>query len=354
MAERPHLFVHAGFPKTGSSALQYWLDTNTAALAQAGVSYPRGPSAADAPGRITSGNGKPLSHYLSPPLRRPGFDAAAFDESFRRFYLATDKHKILVSSEQIGSHATDMLQTFKQDVVPDVELTFVVFLRDLYGSARSKWMQGVKRTAWTMGFDEYVASHAPTAVHKLKSMAQILGPDNVRVLHYDSVAADIVGALLEAIGVDKAIGGGISRPGLVNRSLTSAETRVLIECSRRHGQRRIARLLSDHFMDRHPDRVSTHLPDPAIVDMLAEKFSAEIRWVNNTFFGGRGVFGAGGREPSTPGGGAEMKEEEVWSEVALLLADALAAQLGPERSLDDIRNKTGRRQPGPVASRKTQ
>ena len=146
MPDKSELIVHAGFPKTGSSALQYWLDINAAELADAGVFYPRvGRSAEDAPGNITAGNGKLLSHYLVPKLRHWSFEIDDFPAAFRRIFIESDHQRVLISREQIGAADPEMLRRFRDEIVPDVRLTFVVFIRDLYNLARASWTQHIKR-----------------------------------------------------------------------------------------------------------------------------------------------------------------------------------------------------------------
>lgn len=327
---RMELIVHAGFPKTGSSALQYWLDTNASALADAGVLYPRvGRSAEDAPGNITAGNGKLLSHYLVPKLRHWSFEIDDFPAKFRRTFIETGHERVLISREQIGASDADMLRRFKDEIVPDVQLTFVIFIRDLYNLARASWTQHIKRHVMTCDLKEYAAENGSN-VGNLQDIVDVLGRENVRVLHYDSETEDLVGAFLNAIGVDPAIGTARSSVGRINRSLSDAEARVLMECGQAHGQRKLARLLSNHFMDQYRNSPSTHIPDPEIANMLVEKHARKMRWVNETFFDGRDVFGVGGpsqtRREET--GSPEMSEGEVWREIALVLAKEFVRRLG--------------------------
>lgn len=330
MAERTHLIVHAGFPKTGSSALQYWLDTNASALADAGVFYPReGRSAEDAPGHITAGNGKLLTHYLVPKLRHAHFDMSGFRDKFRRIFLPSEGGTILISREQIGACDADMLQKFKDEIVPDVELTFLVFMRNIYDIARASWTQRIKRHVVKTNLKEYVATFG-SHVGNLQTMIDVLGRERVIVLHYESVAHDLVGAFLSAIGVDPTIGAPRSSIGRVNRSLSDVEARVLMECGQVHGQRKLARLLSNHFMDRYRNSPSPHTPDPEIISILARRHARKIRWVNETFFDGEDVFGVGGqpRPPRQRAGSVEMSEAQVWREVASVLAREFSAKLG--------------------------
>lgn len=330
MPEPIHLIVHAGFPKTGSSALQYWLDTHTAELAKAGIFYPReGRSAEDAAGHITSGNGKLLGKYLVPSHRDPGFDPDRFPNKFRRIFLR-DGCKTLISREHIAAVDPQMLRKFKEEVIPDVQLTFVVFVRNIYERERSWWLHMVKQRILTHEFRDFATYRSQSGADILRSLVDTIGRENVKVLHYDSVSSDLVGAFLRTIGAEAAIDGQQPRVSLVNRSLSDTETSVLMECSRVHGQQPIARLLSKHFMDKFPDISSAHTPDPEIVNILEKKHSSEICWINDTFFDGEEVFSAGGQaKPKREAPeSSEMTKEQVWREVALVLAKELSSRSG--------------------------
>ena len=338
MPDSKQLIVHAGFPKTGSSALQYWLDTHTAELAEAGIFYPReGRSAEDALGHITSGNGKLLGKYLVPSHRNPGFDLDGFPDKFRKTFLRDDL-KTLISREQIAAVDPKMLDRFKKEVIPDVELTFVIFIRNIYERERSWWLQKVKQRVIPLEFRDFVVRNSRSGADILRSIVDTIGRDNVKLLHYDSVSSDLLGAFLRAIGAESAVDAEQQRVRLVNRSLTDIETRVLMECSRVHGQQGIARLLSKHFMDKFPDISSTHTPYPEIISVLEKKHSSEIRWINDTFFDGEEMFSAGGRpKPKREAAvSSEMSEEQVWREVALVLAKELSDRLGPQQSKEEI------------------
>lgn len=343
MADRTQLFVHAGFPKTGSSALQYWLYTHADALAEAGVFYPKkGRSAEDAPGHVTAGNGQLLGHFLVPRFRRPDFDLDGFPGEFRHIFLPKGAAKVVISHEQIAAAGRGMLRSFKKNVVPDIDLTFVFFVRDIYNVARAAWTQRIKRTTVPVDFEEYMYS-SRSPINNLRNFVEAVGIDNVKVIHYESVSNNIVGAFLDAIGVGGAIDAEETRVRRVNRSLTDQEARVLAECGRVHGQRKIARLLSDHFMDQHWATAPAHIPDPAILENMAHRYSAEIAWVNDTFFEGRNVFGAGElarpeTQPDTSGDQpANMDEGQVWREVALILAKEFSEQLGQRPSREELR-----------------
>lgn len=330
MPDSKEVIVHAGFPKTGSSALQYWLDTHTAELAEAGIFYPReGRSAEDALGHITSGNGKLLGKYLVPSHRNPRFDLEGFPDKFRKTFLR-DGCKTLISREQIAAVDSKMLRKFKEEVIPDVPLTFVIFVRNIYERERSWWLQKVKQRVIPLEFRDFVIRSSRSGADILKSLVDTIGRENVKVLHYDSASSDLLGAFLRAIGAESAMDDQHSRVRLVNRSLTDIETRVLTECSGVHGQQGIARLLSKHFMDKFPDITSTHTPDPEIVSALEKKHSSEIKWINDTFFDGEEVFSAGGRPKAKRqvAESSEMNEERVWREVALVLAKELSEEPG--------------------------
>lgn len=89
-------------------------------------------------------------------------------------------------------------------------------------------------------------------------------------------------------------------------------------------------MLCDHFMENFPDKPPTHVPDQALVKELEMKFAEHIEWVNKTFFDGREVYGVGGQlRPKHAGDGSiEMNDNQVWREVAQVLATSLLARFG--------------------------
>lgn len=336
MAEQTRLLVHAGFPKTGSSALQYWLDTHASELAAAGVIYPReGRSAQDAPGHVTAGNGKLLGQYLVPRLRHADFDTIGFPDKFRRRFLPQGAARVVISHEQIAEADPDMLRRFRDEVVPDVNLIFVIFIRDIYNAAYASWTQRIKRHIMDVEFSEYM-SFFKSPIKNLRKFFDVMGTDSLQIIHYESVAGDIVQALLNAIGITGSIAPE-TRVRRINRSLSDLETRVLAECGRTHGQRKIARLLSNHFMDQHWATASTHTPDPTIVREMEQRFASEIDWVNETFFAGHKVFGVGGQPKADRGEPAAMDEAWIWREVALVLAKGFSERLGRKPSREELR-----------------
>lgn len=213
--------------------MQYWLDTNRSALADAGVFYaPSTRSTADAPGHVTQGNGGLLRRYLDPVFWHSHSHSEGFSEQFRRSILPGDGRKILISREDIGASHQQMLPRFIEEVIPDIKLTFVLFIRDIYNVGRSLWTQKVKRNIGVSDFKEYMGKFNTKAT-RLNRWVDILGKENIKVIHYDSAANDLVGVFLNAIGLDPTI--GAARVRRVNRSLSDTEARVQLECSRVHG-----------------------------------------------------------------------------------------------------------------------
>lgn len=315
------IVLHIGFTKTGSSALQYGFERNAAALARAGIHYaPGAVSALSAAGHITSGNGGPLARYLVPSKRPAGYDPAAFPATFARIYLSSGLPTTLISSEALSLATPEMLVRFRDEVAGDRPLVVVALIRDLYGHARSAWMQGIKRHATVRSFDEFLArAERPPQVMQLRAYTEALGRETIRLLHYESVRADLFGAFLGALGatvpdIDTSL-------PAINRSLSPVEAEVLRACNAVHRDPALSRLVSDRLIERYPDRPTAAAVDPAHVARLAERYAEDLAWVNDTYFGGEPVLGIAG--PARPAEADPVTTDAVWADVVATLVEAL-------------------------------
>lgn len=311
------LVLHIGLPKTGSSTIQHLLAAHRAELARFGLHYPD----TGRPGRsatgITSGNGADLARYLSPNERPREFSQEAFEAAFEARWLSPDLPRSLISSELLASAAPAMLERFRDRLAAGRPVRIVAFVRDLYGHAWSAWMQMIKRHACTDDFATYCeTSYNNPQFRAIKRYADVF-PGSVSLLHYETEKHDVFGAFSKALDIDLPV----ARDGmLINRSLCKAETEVLIECNRRHGNPGVSTFLSDHLLERYPDRPKWDGWFPEIAESLATRFTRQVDRLNRDYFGGAPTL-AVARPPKPSDHDPGPNAEEVWADVDRALTE---------------------------------
>lgn len=311
------IVLHIGLPKTGSSTIQHLLDTHRAELARLGLHYPDGGKTGRSGTGITAGNGADLSRYLNPRQRPKDFSQDGFEAAFRARWLTPDRPRCLISSELLAFAQAELLERFRDRLTGGRPVRIVAFVRDLYGHAWSAWMQMIKRHACTEDFATYCeTSYNNPQFQAIKRYAGVF-PGAVSLLHYETEKRDVFGAFAKMLDIDLP---ATRQRILINRSLCKAETEVLIECNRRHGNPMISTFLSDTLLERHPDRPKWEGWHPEIAERLAARFTRQVNRLNRDYFGGAPTL-AVARPPEPSQGEAGPAAEEVWADVDRALAE---------------------------------
>ena len=206
------LILHAGHPKTGSSALQSAFALSTTALDQIGIHYPR-PVHSDAAraGRITSGNFNParvVELYDSACARQPAAAAILFsNEACFRLYLADPA-------------------PLRQLCDRGVAIEVILFIRDPLGLAVSVYAQMLKRGGGVAGFEDFLKGFRFMAqLERFLALMHELGV-TLSVRNYTRCSDRILGVTEDVLGVPA---GTLTPPPVarINRSLTRAEMDLL-------------------------------------------------------------------------------------------------------------------------------
>ncbi len=128
--------VHAGLPKTGTSAVQGWLNTNHDALAALGIDYPTHPVDGNGVGIGNAGRllerGSDGRLHVAPTRVRNTLDR----------FASGPHHTLLLSSEFFGSKVGQLA-----DLLP-ASTRFVMYVRDPMEFLESDYNQGVKRAGF--------------------------------------------------------------------------------------------------------------------------------------------------------------------------------------------------------------
>lgn len=277
------IYIHIGCGKTGSSALQVWLNRNADFLKQRGVMYPRFRGRIENDYEITNGNG---AHAVE--AVRAG-DASQYFESL----LISCPGDILLSSEAFQmlekQELVELYSIFERlNVLPIV----IAYVRDLYDILNSGYHQLVKRHRHYKSFDSLVYSLKGIHQFQVLDLWASCFPE-MMVLHYDSEKSNLDYSFLRALGVDADDFPRMSEK-TVNRSLSLIEIEILKLMNRlfveKYGDTaKFSAVISDMFIYKRPEEKSYIFYDEKIEDFLLEKFGKNISEINQKYFDGQDV-----------------------------------------------------------------
>lgn len=284
------LFLHAGGPKTGSSAIQVFLAANAQALRTLGFSYrTQEPTAIDE-NEGTSGNGLPLFGELSSTRS----DTAVRSSIIRELLIGHfhDENSAAICSSENFSLLSEESWSFLRQIAAEEHIDLVVcyYVRHLSTFVSSSYDQAL-RHGFSHEWKAFLAMlDAWEHCKALEHLAQTFGKDVLRILSYDACKGRLVESFLAVLGVAKhfdtdAIQRGNRR--IVNRSLTSMERGILRvingATANQHSKR-----LSDALLAANPNSRPEPLNyEEAEIRMLEDKFGKQVEWINNNFFDGR-------------------------------------------------------------------
>ena len=273
------LYLHAGGPKAGSSALQAFLVTHADDLAKQGVSY-RMVRAVDRDDEISSGNAERFYGLFHAGKATD----AACAETIEGYFDGTNT--AICSSEMLAwldvkSWRRIRDACLRQGIRPAV----LFFVRDVAPYLRSSYHQAIKRGGYHDSFEAFLSNAQYGHAGSLRTLRSVFRGDELHVLHFDSVKSHLVETFLDAVGLGDAgldVAHG-SRP--VNRGLTIEEELLLREANEIGGDA-YSRAMSDSILYAFPNRrVSAGIPESQL-GLIESRFGADVRWINATFFAG--------------------------------------------------------------------
>lgn len=194
MANDKTLYLHIGAGKTGSSALQVWLNHHADALRKLGVHYPTWGAKLD-DYAITSGNGRRLIEAVGRGEMAP----------FLADLAKANSQKLFLSSESFQGFTDENLRELKNEAARiGLRVTIIVYLRDVYDVMYSAYQQMIKRHLGTQTFREFALKRDKVQQFEVVA-AYSRHFDDMRVFHYDSERKrGLEVAMCEALGVDPA------------------------------------------------------------------------------------------------------------------------------------------------------
>ena len=176
--ERKTLILHAGFGKTGTTALQAFLALNRKVLAQHGISYPKAAFRGGA-------------HHLIAPFVPPGVSARRWTPRRPRDWLpevlATPHPRILMSTELLAAMGPEDVKRFCAAITPHVDLRVVLYLRRqdqmIMAGDNQQVKTGINGRPTAMGLSGKIARFDYLA--RLAPWEAAVGRDNMVVLPYE-------------------------------------------------------------------------------------------------------------------------------------------------------------------------
>ncbi len=187
------LWIHAGMPKNGSSALQSFFAKNIENLKHEGIDYPSFVDLTSAKNNeITSGNGINIARTLV-DKHGPIFISDANNAIFNvllDFILKSSCNKILISSEFFYYSDMSNLKEFTEKLLNHKIVTkYIYYIRRQDQFLISNYMQQVKRHLCLESIEPYIRKaykNLQSYYSYAKNLEQILGKGNVIVSIYEN------------------------------------------------------------------------------------------------------------------------------------------------------------------------
>lgn len=278
------LFFHIGCGKTGSSALQVWLNQNSSLFRENGYYYPTFNIKIEDAYQITSGNGTHLVNALK-------------NNSVKEFLsdIANSKEdKIVFSSEAfqiLNETEIKELKNSAEEVGFDIKI--IAYVRNLYEMAYSSYMQLVKRYGYTESLDFYLSRiNSFQQFNVIDLWSSIF--EQITVLHYDTEKENLDLSFLKAIDLLEDQIPRIKK-NKVNRSLTLLESELIRTLNKNIKNKfnlnaeQIGTYISDNLIKLNPEIETNIFYNKSVIKELCKKFNDKIIEYNKKYFNGKEV-----------------------------------------------------------------
>ncbi len=278
------LFLHAGGPKTGSSALQSFLEFNSEKLGARDIGY-LNKTGMVFEHQISSGNGEMLREAICDERNDVSIIAAVIRSYFGEYSNA------ICSSELFSEFSSENWRLLA-DVCrgEGIRLRVVFYVRNVIPFMKSVYDQLIKRHGLCEDFEVWVDTAEWLHISTLRSLSEVLSSDEVTVVSYEAIKKRVVDSFVDLIGVSTLE----NQDRIVNRSLTGVERSLLRRINREFGAS-FSEEVSDRMIYAEPFAKSESVEMTDEVEGgLEKRYRADIDWVNSHFFGGADVVSLSG------------------------------------------------------------
>ena len=289
------IIVHAGLPKTATTAIQNALFSQKSLLLDAfGMLYP-GQTANHTNDLCSAFLRDPSTHVVNRLSATPSAElearAMAIRESLEEEIRTTQPRRVLLSAEGLSNLGYQDLNDLRHWLVQFCDRIRVIYvLRDPLDYTASVVQQHL--TQGEVLEDLYQAPPLPNFRGRLETATSVFGREALELLTFEGLAehADgVVGGFLDAIGLDapEARAAVLSHQGRLNESLCQVAAEVLSRLNQLRpvlvdGKRGALRTLNEAFFLRRLRGEKFRLPDH-VVAQVAEWCAEDVRWLSDTF-----------------------------------------------------------------------
>jgi hypothetical protein len=307
----PRLVLHAGMPKTGSSALQVAFVRNEGVLEELDVHYPVSDfHRKAAKGKVTTGNAGELARFLRQEPSEP------LNGILDLVFEGTSRKTVLLSSEMLYFTAPEPLATLKHHAEQrGYKVEAALFVRDFVPWVCSSYAQRVQRSGYAGDLGEFIdrhRAHISNVANRFSQFADVLGAENLNVMHYETHRYHLVEFFFQVVlGLSDNVT-PLRIPEFVNRTLGSQELAWMRIVNQQADSQQRAALIGNAMMDRPLVGDETLRPTTEEVARIRELATTQAETLNRTFFNGNSVVSVGGPAPEAERGlAAEISEREL-------------------------------------------
>ncbi|WP_302580442.1 hypothetical protein [uncultured Desulfovibrio sp.] len=192
---KPQLYIHIGFPKTGTSTIQKFFCAHKAELEKSGIFYPTpllGPMLAGHQGHCSLGeNDSPLRHDIVP--------WTAYQKAYLDQLLAAKCKIHILSAEVLPYDAPANLSTFRNDF----QIKIICFFRNIFDFIVSGNKQVIKEGLRQDIFTYYLYRNFHILA-RVEEYINFFGLENCIFLNFDKIKKDgnIIDAFFKTIHAD--------------------------------------------------------------------------------------------------------------------------------------------------------
>ena len=269
------IYLHIGFGKTGSSALQSWLSLNTSVLEKQGIDYADLVPEAKF-GQVSAGNGYVLFQ---------AFQQQDFVEVERlitsSYFFSANNNIAIISCELLKDLPKLSIQKLKDICERNaISVSPIAYFRSVYEHSYSAYLQGLKRSQATHYFGEESSDFRfPTIVKYVEKYLEVFG-DDFTILNYDEAKKDIYTSFSDVTGIHRKSIKKLRKK--VNRSLTMEEAETLRRINTIH-KGIFSNIISDHLIHSKPNLATTVFYDAVLVNKMRADAGEKIEWINRQF-----------------------------------------------------------------------
>ena len=305
------IILHIGTSKTGTTALQNFLDTNRNILEKQGIGYYESSKWISEMG---AGNASFLSHGVIGDVRLPiSVGEDAYSRELTSFYTYASKHPvILLSSESLwaaGSANREfwpiLKRYFEKSYGKDTDINIIVYLRrqDLF--LYSKWKQDLKLFPYAWDFLEWMEKSRNVMqgdyLRQIDCIAEVFGQEHMVVRSYEKdrrSSWDIIHDFLDASGLpqsnDYIYPKEIGNPSISMSAVTAV---IAIQRGQIEGVERLdreswgsVRKAMELFTMMYPENRHIYPLNPEERKQLVDKYDADNKAVARKYLGKESLF----------------------------------------------------------------